>query len=335
MSRPIVTPASISVLAGSTIVTPARWWASWMRCCASAAHRARSTRSLTPSVSVGSVTTWAWTRRPVSPQQREDVGQVELALGVVRAQPLEGVEQVAAVEGEDAGVDLADRELLGRRVARRPWSPRRARRRRRRRARRARSRRGRRAPWWPWSPPRRRRRGRVASAAIASAVISGTSPLSTITDASGSIAADAARTASPVPSGCAWTAVPTPSGSAPFSAPRGPSTTTIRPAPASCAATIGHGSSVVRTAGAGPSAWSSACGSPRRRRGSRRWVQACAHRSIGPCRRGALGGRPNGRTLGFGPSNPGSSPGPPVARRGRSRRAPGPPPAEGPRTYVR
>ena len=34
VSRPIVTVASIRVELGSTIVTPARMWASWIRRCA-------------------------------------------------------------------------------------------------------------------------------------------------------------------------------------------------------------------------------------------------------------------------------------------------------------
>ena len=50
-------------------------------------------------------------------EQLERRGQVELALGVVGGQAREGVPQGGAVEGVDAGVDLADGELLGRRVA--------------------------------------------------------------------------------------------------------------------------------------------------------------------------------------------------------------------------
>ena len=42
---------------------------------------------------------------------REDVGEVELALGVVGVQPAEAVAQGGGVEGVDAGVDLADGAL--------------------------------------------------------------------------------------------------------------------------------------------------------------------------------------------------------------------------------
>ena len=66
VSWPIVTSASMIVLSGSTIVTPLRPCASWMRCWASLRTFASSTRSLTPSVSVGSVTTWPWTVLPAS-----------------------------------------------------------------------------------------------------------------------------------------------------------------------------------------------------------------------------------------------------------------------------
>ena len=51
------------------------------------------------------------------PQQRDHVGQVELALRVGGADLGERVEQRAGVEGVDAGVDLVDRELMLARVA--------------------------------------------------------------------------------------------------------------------------------------------------------------------------------------------------------------------------
>jgi hypothetical protein len=59
VSGPIVTSASMSVLAGSTIVTPARWCAWWIRRWAIAVTTASSTRSLTPSASSGSGRGWA------------------------------------------------------------------------------------------------------------------------------------------------------------------------------------------------------------------------------------------------------------------------------------
>jgi hypothetical protein len=54
LSCPIVTPASITVAAGLTIVTPASMWRSWMWRWASAATSASCTRSLMPSSSSGS-----------------------------------------------------------------------------------------------------------------------------------------------------------------------------------------------------------------------------------------------------------------------------------------
>ncbi len=75
------------------------------------------TRSLTPSA-------WLRSFERVRPHgvarrahRRQDVGQVQLALRVVGAQRVERVEQGAGVEREDRAVDLADLELLLRRVA--------------------------------------------------------------------------------------------------------------------------------------------------------------------------------------------------------------------------
>ena len=53
----------------------------------------------------------------VAAQDRHGVGQVQLALRVVGAQPPERVVQRRGVEGVDARVDLGDGQLLGRRVA--------------------------------------------------------------------------------------------------------------------------------------------------------------------------------------------------------------------------
>ena len=117
VSPPISTPTSISVLAGSTIVTPASACARWIRSWASRRTCASSTRVLTPSVSAGSVDHVRADRLALGAQQRQHVGQVELALRVVGAQLLQRLQQVAARERVDAGVDLADRLLLGRRVA--------------------------------------------------------------------------------------------------------------------------------------------------------------------------------------------------------------------------
>ena len=97
---------------------------------------------------------------PASLELGQHVGQVELALGVVGVELRQRVEQARAVERVDPGVDLADRELLGRRVAlaalglddaARRCPP--------CRGARARTGPGRRAPSWPSCPRRRSPRG--------------------------------------------------------------------------------------------------------------------------------------------------------------------------------
>ena len=118
VSRPIVTlDVDVRAMSGSMIVTPLRAWRSWMRFWASLRTCASSTRSLTPSVSVWSVTRCAAIVLPGSRSFGSDVGQVELALRVVACRSgRSAVEQARAVERVDARVDLADRELLRRRV---------------------------------------------------------------------------------------------------------------------------------------------------------------------------------------------------------------------------
>ena len=159
VSRPIVTSASMPVESGSTIVTPLRACRSWICFWASLRTWARSTRSLTPSVSVAIGDEVRVDRLAGLDQLRQHVRQVQLALGVVGVDLAERGEQARAVERVHARVDLADLELLGRRVAlgldlddafhvavachgRR-----------------ARTGRGRRAPWSPSSPRRRSLRG--------------------------------------------------------------------------------------------------------------------------------------------------------------------------------
>ena len=56
-------------------------------------------------------------RLSVGAQEIEHLRQIQLALGVVGAQAWQRALQRARVEGEDAGVDLSDLELLGARVA--------------------------------------------------------------------------------------------------------------------------------------------------------------------------------------------------------------------------
>ena len=99
------------------MVTPASMWRSRIRRRASASTRARSARELTPRITAGSSETWAATRPPASLQQRQHVREVVLALGVVVGERRQHRRQRRAVEGVDAGVDLADRELVGGRIA--------------------------------------------------------------------------------------------------------------------------------------------------------------------------------------------------------------------------
>ena len=71
-----------------------------MRACAIARTAARSARSLTPSVSVASATTCAGDREARGAQERQDVGQVALALGVVGAARRQRRPQRAGVEAK-------------------------------------------------------------------------------------------------------------------------------------------------------------------------------------------------------------------------------------------
>ena len=127
----------------------------------------------------------------------------------------------------------------------------------------------------PSSRPRRRRCGRRSAPQIASALTSGTSPLSTTTgEVASSVSpswAMAAATAPPVPSGRSCTAslhpvgqdlpADAPSASRPRRSFRRPPRR--RPARATAA-------SAGRTARGAPSAWPSACACPGRRPGSGR-----------------------------------------------------------------
>ena len=111
------TPCSTKVDSGSTMPAPASM------CCSSRRRRmkrsasARSTRVLTPMVEIDVVGDVPDDVPAVLAQQRQHVGQVQLALGVVGAQPGERAAQGGGVEGVEAGVDLGDREDGGRRVA--------------------------------------------------------------------------------------------------------------------------------------------------------------------------------------------------------------------------
>ena len=198
------------------------------------------TRSLTPS---------AWLRvvQRVRPDgvtrrahRRQDVGQVQLALRVVGAQAAERVEQRAPVEREDRAVDLADRELLLRRIARRlrlddaldvavvvahdaAVAARVVERHRRHRGGGA---------VLGVRPHELRERGGRDERHVARQ------------DEHRAGRVDLARRppvrAPPVPLGCGWTTRVTPSGRLPSSVLAGESTTTTRSAPASSAAAIGQ-----------------------------------------------------------------------------------------------
>ena len=118
VSWPIVTPASISVLAGSTIVTPARWWASWMRRCARRGDVARSTRSLTPRARSGSAQRVRLDalagRRAGAAGRRAGTARPARCRRRARRSAASSAPPSNSVQ---AGVDLADGELLLGRVA--------------------------------------------------------------------------------------------------------------------------------------------------------------------------------------------------------------------------
>ena len=111
------TSASIHVLAGSTIVTPASMCASLTRSRSAAAAAASSTRVFTPSVSTGLPPLCTATRSPSITRMPTESGQVELALRVVRREPVEHRPQPICPEHVDERVDLAHCSLVLRRVA--------------------------------------------------------------------------------------------------------------------------------------------------------------------------------------------------------------------------
>ena len=202
------TSTSIQVVAGSTTVTPARIQSRRVRSRMSRAAAAASwTRSLTPAVSGASPVRVR--RRPAARRRRadrDDVGEVLLALGVVGRRAGQRLAQQRGVEGVDAGVDLADGALVGASASR--CSTMRGDLAVAGRARPGRSRSGRRPRRSARSRPpcvlrRARRRARPAS----SRVSSGASPGSTTTvpvERPGS-ASSAIRTAWPVPRCSSWT----------------------------------------------------------------------------------------------------------------------------------
>ena len=108
VSRPMVTSTSIQVVAGSTIVTPA----ALMGGDDAPVELGAQLGQLHPVVDAGDQRGVVDVLGPhdlaVLPDDRDDVGQVELLLGVVGPQPAQRRAQHRDVEGVDAGVDLAD-----------------------------------------------------------------------------------------------------------------------------------------------------------------------------------------------------------------------------------
>ena len=248
------TPYSTKVDSGSTMPAPASMCASSRRRRMKRSASARSTRVLTPMVRddvVGDVPDDVPAR---CAQDRQHVGQVQLALGVVGAQPRERAAQRGGVEGVEAGVDLGDREDGGRRVAR---PRRRGRRCRRGRARRARRRSAAARATVSSVATARPSRCDETTSRSSSPRISGVSPETTSTSPSKSPSASMPqRTASPVPRASGWIAAigVVAGSSARTSSASGGVTTTSREAPASRAASstqprIGRPQVVCRTFG--------------------------------------------------------------------------------------
>ena len=102
---------SIQVVAGSTIVTPARIQRSSTRRLSSAPSRASWARSLTPSVCQTSARSWPATSRPSERAMATTSVRYSSPWALCPGDPAEGRAQQLGVEGVDAGVDLADRPL--------------------------------------------------------------------------------------------------------------------------------------------------------------------------------------------------------------------------------
>ena len=100
-SGSISTSGSIQVVAGSTIVTPASMWRRLIRSRSAAAAAASSARVFTPSASNGLGREVHGDALAVADEQPDRVGQVELALGVVRLEPLERRPELLGAEDVD------------------------------------------------------------------------------------------------------------------------------------------------------------------------------------------------------------------------------------------
>ena len=286
------TPASTKVVSGSTMPAPASMCSSSSRRRRRRSASARSTRVLTPMVRHDVVGDVADDAPAVLAQDRQHVGQVQLALGVVGPQPRQRAAQGGGVEGVEAGVDLGDREDVGRRVG---------------------------------SLDdvvdaavgvahdaavgvrRRHVRGEQRGDGVAVAVrattsrsrlprISGVSPETTSTSPSKSPSASMPqRTASPVPRASAWIAAIASSGSSSrTSSASGGVTTTSRVAPASARPPAPSRGSGGRTWRAAPWAGPTACGCPSRRPSRCRPADARSWRWWIHRRGGRRGGRHRG-----------------------------------------
>ena len=75
VSGPISTPTSMTVAAGSTIVTPARMWRSWIARCASLLHPGEAGAVVDAEHEPGSSTTWAATVAPSARSRSSTCGR--------------------------------------------------------------------------------------------------------------------------------------------------------------------------------------------------------------------------------------------------------------------
>ena len=108
-SRPITVSRANQTVAGSVSVAPFSSASARARAWKAASAAARSARELTPSVSASGQVIAAAVE-PAGAGERDDVGQVVFALGVVVARPRRaGRGAVARVGGHQAGVAEADR----------------------------------------------------------------------------------------------------------------------------------------------------------------------------------------------------------------------------------
>ena len=191
-----------------------------------AAASASSTRVFTPSTSSGIRSLEHADLSPAFDEQPHGVRQVELALRVRRLDPFEHRPQLVSCEDVDRGVDLSNRALRVVGVGVLDDPPRGGRRRRGRSARRRAGRAARTRARWPSrrEPVLCRRSAASSSGADARMVAGDDEQLS----ARRRRCSRAARSESPVPSGCSCTATSTPSNA---SAASGDRTTTSGSAP--------------------------------------------------------------------------------------------------------